>query len=314
MAAGILRQVGGARARHLARLGLEQAGGDQRQRRLAHAVRAGQRDDLPTPHLERRALEHDAIAVGEAHVAHAADDIGRVRQVERPVLCQPNECLLARCVEHDAAVVHEENTVDVSERARGSLLGDEYRTRQLFDQVEERVGGLGVELRRRLVEQQQLRLERKRGRERHALQLAPGELTGRAVGEVRRTDRSERLLDARPDLRRLDADVLEAEGDLVRDIVHHDLVLGILEDGRDYTGELRGPRLARVEPGNDDAPVETATVEVRHEAGERAQQRRLAGAGRAEQRDVLTFGDLERDVVEHRWAARVGEAQVIDGR
>ncbi len=229
------------------------------------------------------------------------------------MLGEPDERRLARCVERDAAVVHEENAVDVRERARGPLLGDQNRARQLFDQIEERVGGLGVELRGRLVEQQQLRLERERRCKRHTLQLATGELARRAVGEVRRADERERLIDARPDRRRLDADVLEAEGDLVRDIVHHDLVLGILEDGRDRTRELGGPRLARVEPGDDDPPLEAAAVEVRHEPGERTQQRRLAAARRAEQRDVLALGELERHVVEHRRAARVGEAKVIDG-
>ena len=43
--AGILREIRGTAVRHLARLGLEQPG-DLRERRLAGAVRARERDDL----------------------------------------------------------------------------------------------------------------------------------------------------------------------------------------------------------------------------------------------------------------------------
>ena len=53
-------------------------------------------------------------------------------------------------------------------------------------------------------------------------------------------------------------------------------------------------------------------MEVRDEPGERAQERRLARAGRAEQRDVLAVGDLEGDAVERNVAVGVREAQVVD--
>ena len=95
-------------------------------------------------------------------------------------------------------------------------------------------------------------------------------------------DECERLLDPRPDLGRLGADVLEPERDLVRDPRHHDLVLGVLEDRRDGSRELRRARLARVDAADDDATREDAPVEVRHEPRERTQQRRLAGARRPE--------------------------------
>ncbi len=55
-----------------------------------------------------------------------------------------------------------------------------------------------------------------------------------------------------------------------------DLILRVLEDRGDVAGERCGRGLARVEPADDDAAREDAAVEVRHEPGERAQQRRLA--------------------------------------
>ena len=130
---------------------------------------------------------------------------------------------------------------------------------------------------------------------------------------MERVDRRERPLDARPDLGRRDAEVLEPERNLVRSDRHHDLVLRILEDGRHRAGELRRAGAAGVEPGDDDPAREAAPVEVRHEPRERAQQRRLAGARRAEERDDLPGLQLERDAAERRRRSRVGEREAADG-
>ena len=184
----------------------------------------------------------------------------------------------------------------------------------MLDEVEERLGRFGIELRRRLVEQQELRPQRECGCERHALQLAARELAGRAVGEVLRADKRERLVDARPDLPWLDAEVLEPERRLVRNLAHHDLVLGVLEDGSDRSRELRWTRGAGVDAADDHAAGERPAVEVRDERRERAQQRRLPGPRRTEQRDVLPVDELERELVEHRRAAGVGERERVDAR
>ena len=106
--------------------------------------------------------------------------------------------------------------------------------------------------------------------------------------------------DPRPDLLGRHADVLETERDLVLDARHHDLVLGILEHRRDGPGELGGAVRARVEAADLDPAGEAAAVEMRHEPGERPQQRRLAAAGRPEQRDDLAGLELERDVAQGR--------------
>ena len=71
VATGVLGQVAdSAPALDRAVLGLEQPRDDLRERRLADAVAARQRDDLAAPELERRAVES---ARGVIRVAHVLD-------------------------------------------------------------------------------------------------------------------------------------------------------------------------------------------------------------------------------------------------
>jgi hypothetical protein len=65
------------------------------------------------------------------------------------------------------------------------------------------------------------------------------------------------------------ADVFQPEGDLGPDTGEDDLILGILEDAGDRSGELGGPGTPRVDPTDLDASGENAAVEVRDEPGER---------------------------------------------
>ena len=248
------------------------------------------------------------LAVGERDLAQRERDLAggalcfrntRPRPA-RALRRQPLDRLGARGVEDEAAAVDEEDTRRELERARDAVLGENDRRAEPLDGVEEERGRGRVELRRRLVEQQQLRLERERRGEAHPLQLAAGQLDRLSPPEVQRVDRLERALDARPDLGGRDAEVLEPEGDLVRDDRHHDLVLRILEDRRDGPGKRGRPRRTRVEAGDDDSAGEAAAVEVRHEPCERAQQGRLSGARWAEQRHNLAGLELERDVLQRR--------------
>ena len=129
------------------------------------------------------------------------------------------------------------------------------------------------------------------------------------------TDERERFLDARPDLRRLDPDVLEAECDLVRHPAHHDLVLGILKDRGHDSRELGGPGLTRIDSAHDHASGEDAAVEVRDEPCEGTEKRRLPRARRAEQQHVLAVAELERDAVEDGGGVHpVRKAQPFDDR
>ena len=163
------------------------------------------------------------------------------------MLGEPLERLLARRIEDDAALVHEHDAVAAGKRASRTLLGDENGARQVLDQVEEGFRPVRVELRRRFVQQQEAWSQCERRGERYALQLSAGQLTGEPMREWFRTDESQGFVHPRPDLVGRHADVLEAEGDLVRHLGHHDLILRILEHRGDEAGELRRSRLPRVD-------------------------------------------------------------------
>ncbi len=210
-------------------------------------------------------------------------------------------------LDHDHPVSNGERPID-------TLLGEDDRARGPFDVIEERIGGLDVELGRRLVEQEQPGLERERGREADPLQLAPGELDGAALGEMHRADLGERGVGTRPDSSRIDAEVLEPERHFVLDAGHHDLVLRILKDRGDGARELARAVRSRVETADLDTAGEAAAVEVRHEAGKGAEERRLAAPGRTEKRHDLAGLELERDVPKRRNAPRVGEREPLHRR
>jgi len=131
---------------------------------------------------------------------------------------------------------------------------------------------------------------------------------------VRGADRGQRLERPRTDLQRRGAQVLEPKGDLVRHPREDDLVLGILEEGRNGSGQVGRAAVACVEPADPYATGEAPAVEVRHEPGERAQQRRLPAAGRTEQSHDLARLELERHVAQRLMRLRVGVRQVLDAR
>jgi hypothetical protein len=231
------------------------------------------------------------------------------------MLGEPCEGRVARSVEKDAPILEEEHAVGQGKRPRGPLLCEDDGDAEILDLVEEPLGRLGVELRGRLVEEQQPGPQSERGREADALQLAAGELRRLPAREVGGADGVERLERLRPDLRGRRAQVLEPERDLVLDPGHHDLVLGVLEDGGDGPDEVGRPGTARVEAADDDGPAEPAAVEVGHEPGERAQERRLPAARRAEHGEDLAVGHFHGDVPE-RGLTRlgVGVRQPVDDR
>jgi len=211
-------------------------------------------------------------------------------------------------------VLEKDDAVGVAKRARRALLRDDDARPTAERELEERLCSCRVELRRRLVEQEQLGLERERRSEADALQLAAGDLGHAAIAEPRDADCGERALDARQDRLRRRADILEPERDLGTDTAEDHLILRILEDRRDRSGELRRTRAARVAACDFDPALEPPAVEPRHEPGQRAQKGRLARAGGAEQQHDLAVLDLERDVVQRRRRLRVRERKPVDAR
>jgi hypothetical protein len=174
--------------------------------------------------------------------------------------------------------------------------GDAGATLKLLQLAAHLLAQLGVEIGERLVKQQDVRLDHQRARKRDPLLLAARELVGEAAFEPLQVDQDERLLDLVADLCRRELPELQAEGNVLVDrLVWPDGV--VLEDhahaaclGRDHAGR-RGEQ-----PVVD---MDRAGI-GRDIARDQPQRRRLAAAGRAEQRDELIVLDLEVEILQRR--------------
>src|SRR5512132_15126 len=252
VAAGVLREVGrppaaldAAAERH------EQPGRELRERRLAGSVRTDERDDLAAPQFQARTVEDEqVIFVGVGNPVQARRDFTEVmvvytyittgRNKQGMVLFEPCLGLADRAIERQASPVEEENPVADLERQGRQLLGEQHSrtavTGEPQGQLNQPLGGLWVELRRRLVEKQELRLECQRRSEADALQLAARELGHEPLRQMLCADPGEGVERTRFDLLCRGADVLEAERDLVEDAGEDDLVLRVLKKGRNGAG------------------------------------------------------------------------------
>ena len=171
------------------------------------------------------------------------------------------------------------------------------------DLFAQRDADLGVERGERLVEQQDLRLDGERAGEGDALLLAARELIGIAVGELRQLDELEHLLDAGIDLGGAAMRHLEAEGDVV---AHRHV--GEQRIGLEHHADLA---LMRLQVGHVLAIDADRAARRGLEAGDHAQDRRLAAAGRAEQGQELASLDLEVGAL-HRGVGAEGLGETAD--
>ena len=176
---------------------------------------------------------------------------------------------------------------------------------------EESLGGVPIELGRRLVEKQQLRLERERRRETDPLQLAARELGNATLREVlaRRLQPAPRARAARS--RPAGVPRFSSPNDTSASTrVSTTWSSGSWNSVATVPASSAGRVRSRVAAADLDASAETTAVEVRNEPCERPQERRLARPRRAEQRDELARLDLERNVCERRPAGpRIGEPE-----
>ena len=194
----------------------------------------------------------------------------------------------------DAPVAHDRDAV--AHRERLALVvrdEDEGDAEPRLEQLELELhlfAQLPVERAERLVEQQHGGAVDEGARERDALLLAAGELRGLAVGEAAHLHQVERLRHALADLGLGRAALLQAVGDVLGDAhVREERVR--LEHGVDVAAVRR---CAEHDLSRD---ADVAGVRLL-EAGDHAQGRRLAAAGRPEQRDELARLDRERQVVD----------------
>ena len=220
------------------------------------------------------------------------------RHVCRAVFGEPCARLVDGSVEDKTATIHEEHALRKLERPLDALLGENEGTPEGVQHLEERLRAGRVELRRRLVQQQQVRMHRQSRGQANALELASRELRGPPRGQRQRPYGGERPFDPSSDLGSRHAGVLEPERHLVGHGGHDDLVFGILEHARDPPGEVGRSPPTRVEPADEHRAFEPASVEMRHERCKRTKEGRLARARRAEECDPLAWIDPERHLGE----------------
>src|ERR1700680_3674030 len=165
-----------------------------------------------------------------------------------------------------------------------------------YQQLNDHVGHLGVEVAGRLIGPYHRPLVDQRARHGDALLLATGELVGAVVGAVRQAQRLQHLQRAPARVAR--ADVLEQEWHLhVLDRGEHRQQVEGLEDKAHVLAPVRGAssvgHLGEVLAIDHDLPAIEAI-----EAGETVEQGGLAGAGRPDDGDHLATFDLKIDAAQ----------------
>ncbi len=147
---------------------------------------------------------------------------------------------------------------------------------------------LGIEIRERFVEQEHVGTNRQRAGDRHALLLTARELARVAVGQLGQPHHVEGFADARGTLGARHAPHLQSE----RHVLGHGHVRkeGVALEHHARVAAMRGQ--ARDFLAADPYFSRRGLDEARHHA----QRGGLAAATRAEERDELAFGDLQREV------------------
>ena len=208
-------------------------------------------------------------------------------------------------VRHDvtAVVEHDQPVGEVDPRSQPVLHDDRCQPPGMHDLADtgpDRCGVLGIEHRRRLVEQQHGGLESQGARERQALLLTAGQRVGRRVLRHGEADRGQGGGDARGHGRARHTDVLQAEGHVTTDGRRHHARPGLLQD--EAHGAGAGSRLCAVDERRATALAGVGDLE---DPGKPAQNRGLARAARADEQDALAGWDVEVEAGDDRVATAV---------
>ena len=255
---------------------------------------------MPSAGLEGGAVGVEAA--GEHVHRRRADEAGDEEVGRRVVELERRADLL------DAAVVHDDDLVGHGHRLDlvvGDVDGGGLQPLvQVLDLGAHRDAELGVEVRERLVEQEDLRVADDGAAHGDALALAAGELARVAAEQRREAEDLGGGADAGLDLGLRRALQRQREGHVLGDgQVRVERV--VLE----HHGDVAGLRRQVVDPGAADQDVARGDV---LEAGEHAEQGGLATAGGADEDDELTLVDVDRDPVQDLDGAE-GLPQVADG-
>ena len=250
------------------------------------------------------AAQHDGAAIdGVAVEALALEDVGAADEARHEFRARALVDVLGRAGLLDDAPVHHDD--QVGRRHGFGLVVRHVDGRvavfvvQPADLETHLLAEVGVEVRERLVEEQDLGLDDERAGQRHALLLAAGQLARVAARERRELGDRQDALD--PALHILARQVAQAQA--VGDVLEHGHVRPervALEDHRHVAalGRLGAVRARDRPPADPDG----ALVRL-DEAGHQPQRRGLAAAGRAEKADEEAFVDRQRNVLHDRGVA-----------
>ena len=237
----------------------------------------------------------DGLADGEAAIdPGAVEQIDLADEVGDEARPRPLVDLTGRADLLDAAGIHDGDPVRHGERLLLVVRHeDQGHAEILLDLLQlelHLLPQLAIERAERLVTEQDGRLDHQRPGQRHALLLPAGELR-RAAGFVAgQFDAGQRGGDPLGDLRLREAAHPQAEGDVLGDGAVREQGIG-LED------HAHVPLVYR-HVGDVTTADEDAALIDRLETGDHPQGRRLAAAGRAEQREEFARTDVERHVID----------------
>ena len=240
---------------------------------------------------------------GAGDAVHRADKLGNEQRVRAAVNFGRGADLL------DDAVVHDHDAVGHGQRfllvMRDHDGGDAEPPLQRFH-LDPQVGAHpGVQRRQRFVQQQQARRSRQRAGEGDALLLAAGQLRRVFAFLPGQVDQRQQLGHAALDVGAFEFLVLQTERDVAR---HGQVGEQRVRLKHDAEVALGRRQLGDVAPG---LPHPPGGLDV--EAGDGAQQRGFAAAGRPEEADELALVDGQRHFVQRREIAE-DFAQAVDAQ
>ena len=162
----------------------------------------------------------------------------------------------------------------------------------------------GIEIARRLVAEQNLRIVDQRARDRRALLLAAGELAGIHAALVREPDQVEHARNLTHDVAGVRAGDLQRE----RHVLPDGLVgeqFEVLKDDAEVAAQCRNAAAAQAVDA--DAVDGDVTGGRDHLAIQQAKQTGFSGSGMADEEDEVALSDFEIDVVEGAHSVRIYE-------
>ena len=269
-----------------------------------------QQRDLAAPAI----AEIDGAELAVARHQRAGEFVGGAGEIGDEQIGRPVIDFVGRAHLQQLAVAHHADAVAEHDRF-GLVVGDVERGHAgLLEDAAQIVAQpqaqLGVEIRQRLVEQQQLRPVDDAARQRHALHLPARQRHHRTVGIFGQADQRQHLVDLAAGLRARDLAMLQRIDHVLphRHMRPHRIGLehhAEVAQPRRHQNAARGRR-------HDIAADRNLAAGRMLEPGDAAQRRGLAAAGRPEQHDDLACRHGKADAVDRGPADRKLLAQVGD--